>query len=395
MDDIKQFIKEHEKEMIQFWKDLVNIASSTHDDKSEIFARIDREIQEGFCKLRKHTPEAQCNKYGSQLSIVSYVTESTSELHPLVFLGHVDTVRTAQYCSIHKGKLFGSGALDMKGGIVIMVYTALALAKRGYLRPIKLIFTTGEEIGHTDNSLFDSAIWAECTGAAAAFSFETASLDHGLIIGRAGTINLDMTIEGKSAHTGRNPEEGHDAIMAAVKIINYLSQFNDREKFWITPGVINGGSVRNVIADRAEIKFDIRVYDENCTKKIYDIITECLFLCEDGITVHTVIDPGIPPMTATYANTALYMQAVDVAKQRGLPMGPSIVSGGAGDAAYTVMKGIPTIDQMGVEGEFNHTENEYAVVDSLFTKTELAIALAESLDLKTMAEITAAEKLKS
>jgi Acetylornithine deacetylase/Succinyl-diaminopimelate desuccinylase and related deacylases len=395
MDDIKQFIKEHEKEMIRFWQDLVNIASSTYDDKSEIFARIDREIQEGFCKLRKHTLEAYCSKYCARPSIVSYITGPATELRPLVFMGHVDTVRTAASCTIHDGKIFGSGVLDMKGGIVIMIYTALALVKRGYSRPIKLIFTSGEEVGHTDDSSFAAVMQDECLGAAAAFSFETASLDHGLIIGRAGTINLDMRIEGKSAHTGRNPENGCDAIMTAVKIINYISQFNDREKFWFTPGVINGGSARNVIADRAEVKFDIRVYDENSIQRVRDLITESLFLCDDKARAYTSVVPGIPPMTATYANTALYMQAVDVAKQRGLPMGPSIVSGGAGDAAYAVMKDIPTIDQMGVEGEFNHTENEYAVVDSLFTKTELAIALAESLDLETMAKITAAGKLES
>lgn len=392
MDKIKDFIEKHKKEMMQFWKDLVNIESSTHDDKTEIFKRIDQEITQGFRALRRIEPEATCAKYNEQPSIVSYVTGTKSELRPFVFLGHVDTVRTATSCIERDGKLFGSGALDMKGGIVIMVYTALALAQQQYPRPIKLVFTTGEEIGHTNDPHFETAMCAVCAGAAAAFSFETASIDHGLIVGRAGTINLDMIVEGKAAHTGRDPEQGRDAIFAATKIIQYLSQFNNRKKFWITPGTIHGGTARNVIADRVDLKFDIRLYDENCRKEVYDLITESTLLCDD-VRIYTEITAGIPPMTPTYANAALFNFASSIAAQRGLPFGEPIVSGGAGDAAYAVMVGVPTIDQMGVEGKFNHTADEYALVESLFTKTELAIAIAESLDTMMVCKLEAAAEL--
>lgn len=37
--------------------------------------------------------------------------------------------------------------------------------------------------------------------------------------------------------------------------------------------------------------------------------------------------------------------------------------------------GVPTLCSMGVEGEFNHTVEEYANVDSLFARAKLAIGI--------------------
>ncbi len=54
---------------------------------------------------------------------------------------------------IIEGKAYGPGVLDMKGGIIISLYVIKALNKIGYKeRPIKIVFSGDEEIGHKDST---------------------------------------------------------------------------------------------------------------------------------------------------------------------------------------------------------------------------------------------------
>ena len=45
--------------------------------------------------------------------------------------------------------------------------------------------------------------------------------------------------------------------------------------------------------------------------------------------------------------------------------------GGGSDACYFTIAGVPTICSMGVQGQFNHSDKEYAIEESLYTRTKL------------------------
>jgi len=47
--------------------------------------------------------------------------------------------------------------------------------------------------------------------------------------------------------------------------------------------------------------------------------------------------------------------------------------GGASDAAYITMAEVPCLCSMGVKGEWNHTDREYALVDSAIERIILIV----------------------
>ena len=74
---------------------------------------------------------------------------------PIMFLIHIDTVWPAGTLAERpvrideEGKLFGPGAIDMKGGITAALWSIRGLVERGELpgRPIWILMTSDEEVG--------------------------------------------------------------------------------------------------------------------------------------------------------------------------------------------------------------------------------------------------------
>ena len=54
--------------------------------------------------------------------------------------------------------------------------------------------------------------------------------------------------------------------------------------------------------------------------------------------------------------------------------------GGGADSSYISETGTPTVCSMGVRGEFNHIEREYALVETLYERTKLLAAVVLRID---------------
>ena len=88
---------------------------------------------------------------------------------------------------------------------------------------------------------------------------------------------FELTIFGKAGHTG-SPHEAIDPILAAANIVQTIQSIQTREINPLYPiaimiGKINGGSGRNIIADKVEIGGTIRFLfeDEEREKKILSL----------------------------------------------------------------------------------------------------------------------------
>lgn len=79
---------------------------------------------------------------------------------------------------------------------------------------------------------------------------------------------------------------------------------------------------------------------------------------------------GFDEMERTEATMQLLEVAKEAAKESGLPVpGPKLCGGS--DSANLTAVGIPTLCALGVKGEFNHTEREWADEASLYERTKL------------------------
>src|SRR5207253_10004942 len=141
----------------------------------------------------------------------------------LLFTGHMDTVFGAdhefqQTRWLDDGVLNGPGVADMKGGIAVMLAALKAVeqspeaARLGY----EVVINSDEEVG----SLGSAALLVRAArGKRAALTYEPAALPDGTLAGaRPGSGNFALVVRGRSAHAGRNPEDGRNALLAAADL---------------------------------------------------------------------------------------------------------------------------------------------------------------------------------
>jgi glutamate carboxypeptidase len=141
----------------------------------------------------------------------------------LLFTGHMDTVFGADHVfqttrMLEPGVLGGPGVADMKGGLAIMLaaltaFETVPLARRiGY----EVVLNSDEEVGSLGSA---DLIASAAQGKRAALTYEPSALPDGTFAGaRPGSGNFDFTVIGKSAHAGRNPNDGRNAILAAADL---------------------------------------------------------------------------------------------------------------------------------------------------------------------------------
>ena len=183
---------------------------------------------------------------------------------PVIFAGHFDTVFNPGTFGenpfrIEGDKAYGPGVLDMKGGIIVALWTIKALEAAGYdERPIRVCFCSDEEGGDFhDPAIAQFRRWGE--GCCAGFNMETAPVDNSLCVGRKYLMAGKAVIHGVSAHSGNNYLAGRNAILeAAYKVIG-IQALSDLEKgTHMNPAIVRGGTVMNAIPDSCELDFSGR-----------------------------------------------------------------------------------------------------------------------------------------
>ena len=92
----------------------------------------------------------------------------------------------------------------------------------------------------------------------------------------AAADSFSITVKGKSAH-GARPQEGMDAVVIAAEIVTALQTIVSRatdptDPAVLTVGTINGGSRRNIIADRVILEGTIRTLSEANRKKVRQLV---------------------------------------------------------------------------------------------------------------------------
>lgn len=295
----------------------------------------------------------------------------------LLFTGHMDTVfpadHTFQACRwLDEGTLNGPGVADMKGGIAVMLAALEAVEAAGVSTEFgyDVLINSDEEVG----SLSSSALIAElAAGKVAALTYEPSALPDGTLAGaRPGSGNFSITIRGRAAHAGRNPEDGRNAIVAAADLALRLKAAV-RPGLAINPAKIDGGSGNNVVPDLAILRVNIRpktLEDQQAATTLLHDLTFDIAMAHD-VTVEMHGAFARPPKPVDAAAARLFA----LVEQAGADLGLAITrkdSGGVCDGNNIAACGVPVIDTMGVRGGSIHSANEYMFIDSLAERARLS-----------------------
>jgi glutamate carboxypeptidase len=196
---------------------------------------------------------------------------------------------------------------------------------------------------------------------------------------RPGSGNFAFTVHGKSAHAGRNPEEGRNAVVAAAALALELKAIED-EDLKINPARIDGGSGNNVVPDHAVLRFNIRPKSLEAAERFSSQFRDLLRNLEAGHEVATHVHGGIsrPPKPVDASAQRLF----DLVRRTGADLGLTIAwkpSGGVCDGNNIAACGVPVVDTMGVRGGAIHSPDEYLIASSLAERAALSALVLHRL----------------
>lgn len=298
----------------------------------------------------------------------------------MLFTGHMDTVFAADHPFqtmrwLEPGVLNGPGVADMKGGIAVMLAALKAVEVSGAAFGYEVIINSDEEVGSPSSA---ALIARAAKGKLAAFTYEPSALPDGTLAGaRAGSGNFSIIITGKSAHAGRNPDDGRNAIVAAADLAVRLKAASGAG-FSCNPARIEGGAPNNVVPDHAILRVNFRPKtpaDEEVARALLDQLASEIARSHD-VTVHIHGSFGRPPKPMDAQAEKLF----NLVKLCGADLGHTIGwkdSGGVCDGNNIAACGVPVVDTMGVRGGSIHSADEFMIADSLGERAALS-ALAIS-----------------
>ncbi len=296
----------------------------------------------------------------------------------LLFTGHMDTVFAVDHpfqslTWLEPGKVLnGPGVADMKGGIAVMLAALLAVedtptaGRIGY----EIVINSDEEVG----SLGSAGLIAQAArGKRAALTYEPAANADGTLAGaRPGSGNFAFTVTGKSAHAGRNPEDGRNAVIAASDLALRLKA-GLYDGLSVNPSRIDGGSPTNVVPDLAVLRVNMRprtLEDQARGQALIDT-TVAAVAAEHDVQIHVHGHFARPPKPMTPELEQLFGVVRKAGADLGQPIGWQ-PTGGVCDGNNIAACGVPVIDTMGVRGGLIHSMEEYLIVDSLAERAALS-----------------------
>jgi len=263
-------------------KDLLKqlIQADSTADKGEIAAAD--VIARGFAK---HGIEAQVDRWDTNRANVVAQVRTGGPRPGLLFLCHLDVVGPGEEAWDHppfaaveeKGKIYGRGAVDMKGGMAAVVAAICRAidARLALQGDIVFVATAGEE---TDSSGVQRFMQhgGHLPRLAGAVIPEPTNLS--VVTAHRGLFWLKITTRGRAAHSSM-PERGVNAITSMRHVLQALEQYQipfephpSLGKSSLSVNMIHGGDAMNIIPDRCTIGVDIRTLPgQNHETSRYDI----------------------------------------------------------------------------------------------------------------------------
>lgn len=361
-------MKEYPKGAFDLLEKFVNMDSCS-TDKADADRFLDL-IELEFKKIGMNTERVKNRHAGDFLQCTA-----GSGRKKILLLGHMDTVfpsGTASKRPFYRegNMLYGPGVLDMKGGIIVMLYAVKDVIKNLPEDTELVVFLNSDE--ETGSKYSRDEILKRAGRAAACLSFESAKIGT-LTTERKGIISFNMDVKGVSAHSGVNYEKGRSAVHEIASKICRLYSLSDRNKeITVNVGTISGGDRINIVAEHAAAGAEIRYFnreDEYPLKEALLRIIEKPFIEGTASSVDFISER--PPLKADDGCKRLF----EIARGESQKLGRNLRgrrTGGGGDASFAACAGIPVIDGLGPEGENSHTEYEYTLADSFPFKIELA-----------------------
>jgi glutamate carboxypeptidase len=292
----------------------------------------------------------------------------------LLLLGHVDTVigHRAHGPPRHEsGRLYGPGAADMKGGVVLALGVARTLAQHQALfSELSLLLVTDEEWRTAEFAHVD-----RFAGYDACLCFEAGELgprrDEGVVVKRKAAGTLRLVASGRAAHSGSAPDRGRNALLALAEAAPAIAGFHapsGPDRLSVVPTVIRSGDAFNVVPAAGELIVDVRAERLEAFEPVVESVPREL----RGVELTVSVERRWPGMDSRQATGSLLERSSARLGRRIA----GVSRGGASDASHFAPVIPLTVDGLGPRGGGAHTPEEFVFTESLGHRAEVALAVA-------------------
>ena len=292
----------------------------------------------------------------------------------ILLLCHLDTVwpkgSFQPTWKIEADTATGPGVFDMKAGFVQALYAISQI--NGAQENVALVATTDEETGSATSKALIERL-AKTVQAVLVFE---ASLDGKVKTGRKGTAMYQISVTGKAAHAGLEPEKGINATTELAKLVMQISALENPE-FGTTavPTVMQSGTTTNTVPALAKLDIDVRSFTMAELNRIDKSIKG---LSSQVAKVEVTGGVNRPPLEIS-STKELYEKLEKVAKDLGLaPIGHASV-GGASDGNLAAAAGAKVLDGLGAVGKGAHAPGESIKISTVEERIKLTAAFINEL----------------
>ena len=280
--NLGRWIDEHHPQQIEFLRQIVRVPSDTPPGDNAPAAEKAAELltRLGYAVERHPVDAAVLKAYGMQSVTNLIVRHRFGTGGPTIALNaHGDVVppgagwtRPPYEGVIENGRMYARGVAVSKSDIATFAFALLALrhaAQHGAQLngAVELHFTYDEEFGGLAGPqwLFEKKLVKPDYAIGPGFAYS-------IVTAHNGSLQLEVTVHGKAAH-GAMPETGHDALQAAVAMLNALyaaatgyrhvtSKVGGIAHPTLNVGLITGGINTNVVPDKVAFRLDRRMIPE-------------------------------------------------------------------------------------------------------------------------------------
>jgi glutamate carboxypeptidase len=379
---IRRYVEEHSEALFQYLRSLVLAESPSTEPETQ--RQMFELLAEPLRELGFQTRFLRGRQSGGQL--YARPSRRPGGAPVQLLLGHCDTVWPVGTLArmplvVENNVMRGPGVYDMKAGLAQIVFSLRALAALGFkpeATPVVYI-STDEELGSED-SRYRIQLLARRVVRVLVPEPSTGTAGK-LKTGRKGVGLFTVTVHGRGAHAGVEPEKGVSAVLEMSHIVQELHSMSDPGRgVTVTVGVVEGGTRSNIIPDRARALVDVRVR----TLADGDAVASRIRGLKPTLAGTRVdVEGGLdrPPLERTPRNRALWERARKTGRLLGIELEES-ESGGGSDGNLT-SPFAATLDGLGGVGGGAHAADEFIYLDKLLERTALlALLIAAPADAR-------------
>jgi len=249
------------KRLVQTFIDLIKIDSPSFSEKKIGEYLAGRLARIGF--------NVEMQRYDKSFNLIA-AKKGGKGGTPLILSAHMDTIEPTAGITfaVAKDRIRSTGSTvlgaDDKSALAQIIEAMTAASERGVSHcDVEIVFSSAEERGlHGARNLDFCGIRSRH-----ALVLDSSGSVGDIVVGAPTHIRYTMTVTGRSAHAGIEPEKGISAIRVASEIITQVPDGRIDEDTTVNIGVMSGGTATNVVPKEVVIRGELRSHSRKALEK--------------------------------------------------------------------------------------------------------------------------------